>query len=198
MSLLTPREASQLYGVSTETLRNWCEEGKLEVVKTSGGHRRYKKVEEKNRGDMLIAYARTTNRRSGDIEKQTETFRKTYPNHKIITDIGCGIDIKRNGFQWILEQLFCGNIKEVVVADRIKFAGINTEMFEWIFNKFNAKLTVIQTEETSNDDLTDELLGTISIFTTRMRANTKQGFTEKNQDEKNEILSNKKSEDIAK
>lgn len=40
MKLLTPRQASNLLGVSESTVRRWCDSGQLEVSKTSGGHRR--------------------------------------------------------------------------------------------------------------------------------------------------------------
>jgi excisionase family DNA binding protein len=38
---VTPKVASEVLGVSTETLKNWEKEGKIKSVKTEGGHRRY-------------------------------------------------------------------------------------------------------------------------------------------------------------
>jgi excisionase family DNA binding protein len=40
LRLLTPRQASNLLGVSESTVRRWCDAGQLAVSKTSGGHRR--------------------------------------------------------------------------------------------------------------------------------------------------------------
>ena len=42
---LTPIQASKLLNVTTRSLLNWCDDGKLSVVKTAGGHRRYLKSE---------------------------------------------------------------------------------------------------------------------------------------------------------
>lgn len=39
--LVSIGEASQIKGVSVETLRKWEAEGKINAVRTSGGHRRY-------------------------------------------------------------------------------------------------------------------------------------------------------------
>ena len=36
-------EASQLLGVDPDTLRRWADSGKIEVLKTPGGHRRFKR-----------------------------------------------------------------------------------------------------------------------------------------------------------
>ena len=40
--LISPKEASKMLKVSTDTLRNWEIAGKLKVIKTLGGHRRYR------------------------------------------------------------------------------------------------------------------------------------------------------------
>lgn len=40
--LLTRSEVAELFGVSPSTITRWAKEGKLPVVKTLGGHRRYK------------------------------------------------------------------------------------------------------------------------------------------------------------
>ena len=39
--LITPKEASEILGVSKQSLINWEREGFLTAVKTFGGHRRY-------------------------------------------------------------------------------------------------------------------------------------------------------------
>ncbi len=41
--LITIKEAADLLGVTTTTLRRWDKEGKLIPSKTLGGHRRYNK-----------------------------------------------------------------------------------------------------------------------------------------------------------
>lgn len=40
MDLLKPQEAARLAGVSYQTLKKWIYEGKLQSVKTAGGHHR--------------------------------------------------------------------------------------------------------------------------------------------------------------
>jgi excisionase family DNA binding protein len=37
---ITLKRASEILGVTTQTLRNWDNSGKIKVIKTLGGHRR--------------------------------------------------------------------------------------------------------------------------------------------------------------
>lgn len=43
--LLTPAEAAALFRVDPKTVTRWAEAGKLSVVRTLGGHRRFRKSE---------------------------------------------------------------------------------------------------------------------------------------------------------
>ena len=43
--LVSPKKASKMLGITTETLRNWELAGKLKCVKTLGGHRRYRLID---------------------------------------------------------------------------------------------------------------------------------------------------------
>lgn len=40
--LLTPGETADVFGVSPKTVARWAEAGKLEALRTLGGHRRYR------------------------------------------------------------------------------------------------------------------------------------------------------------
>ncbi len=39
MSQYRPGQLAELLGVSTDTVRRWCDEGRLETVRSEGGHR---------------------------------------------------------------------------------------------------------------------------------------------------------------
>jgi putative resolvase len=59
--LISIGELAELKGISVDTIRRWEKEGKLESVRTDGGHRRYRLsdfVEEKT--GKTIAYARVS------------------------------------------------------------------------------------------------------------------------------------------
>jgi excisionase family DNA binding protein len=178
MNYLTPREASFLYNVSQETLRDWANTGKIEWCKTEGGHRRYKRIEQTTfpKVRYSVIYARVSSKKQeGDLQRQIEFIKQKCPNHKVIQDIGSGINSKRQGFRWILDQLFRRNIKEVVVSSADRFSRLGSDLFKWIFEKFDAKLIVLADEQakTSNEELSEELLEIITVFTARYHGSRK-------------------------
>lgn len=55
--LISPKKTAKMLGVCIVTLRNWEKNGKLECVRTLGGHRRYKLEEIKkilNKKDIAL------------------------------------------------------------------------------------------------------------------------------------------------
>lgn len=44
-TFLTPAEAAEIAGVSRKTLARWESEGKIQAIRTGGGHRRYRQSE---------------------------------------------------------------------------------------------------------------------------------------------------------
>ena len=62
-------------------------------------------------------YARVSSiKQRGDLERQVQVLRRSYPDYELITDIGSGLNHKRTGFKKILDILFKGDIGEVVCA----------------------------------------------------------------------------------
>jgi excisionase family DNA binding protein len=45
IDLLTPREAAEMFGVTTTTLARWVRAGEISSVTTPGGHRRYQRAD---------------------------------------------------------------------------------------------------------------------------------------------------------
>jgi excisionase family DNA binding protein len=43
--LLTPREVAEIFGVRTTTIARWARQGRLNPLRTPGGHRRYSREE---------------------------------------------------------------------------------------------------------------------------------------------------------
>jgi excisionase family DNA binding protein len=170
MSYVAASEASKLYGVHPETLREWADTGKIEFQRTVGGHRRYKVFEPATTKKNFI-YARVSSKKQEqDLQRQIKYLSKKYPNYEVISDIGSGLNFKRKGFRRILEQLYQRNIGEVVVSteDRFSRLGAN-ELFEWMFGKFGGKLTILhqRASKSSNEELAEELLEVITVFTAR-------------------------------
>lgn len=165
------REARAYYRVSDQTLRDWATDGKINYIRTSGKHHRYEIPDKAQIDSKCYLYARVSSRKqSADLERQIEWLKARYPSYEVITDIGSGISLKRPGFKRVLDELFNRSVKEVVVAADDRFSRFGThELFTWLFARFGAKLTVLrsQAHRAKSEELANELLEVITIFTAR-------------------------------
>lgn len=166
-----PKEAAKFYQVSEQALRNWSIKGKIKYITTKGGHRRYLISEENKDGErQKIIYARVSSRKQKeDLQRQKTYLQTKYPEHKLISDIGSGINSKRKGFRSILEGVFKGTIEEVVVASKDRFSRFNFELFEWIFQEHNSFLISDSKEpsKTEEQELSEDLMSIVTIFSSR-------------------------------
>ena len=137
---VSPKEAAKILSVSNDTLRRWAQTGKIKTIRTKGGHRRYFIDRPKTKKGNFI-YARVSSKKQKDnLKNQIAFLKNKYPKHILVKDIGSGINFKRRGFRSILEKLFDGDVKEVVVTSEDRFSRFGFELFEYIFKKFNARL----------------------------------------------------------
>lgn len=162
------REAIKHFKVSEQTLRDWANSNKVKYITTKGGHRRYL-IEEKQTKKKRIIYARvSSSKQKNDLIRQVKFMRRKYPKYEVVFDIGSGINYKRPKFKWILEQLFAGNIGEVVVASYDRFSRLGQGLFTWLFAKFGAKLTrVNQHIKSKSEEFIDDLMEIITVYSAR-------------------------------
>lgn len=187
--MFKPKELSELLGVSKECLRNWSLEGKIKFTTTEGGHRRYiyEFVEEDKK--QSIIYTRvSSSKQKNDLKRQSAYLKEHFPDHELITDIGSGLNFKRKGLLRILELLFSGNIKEVVVAHRDRLCRFGFELFEFIFKKHGAILTVFENEgiKAPINEFAEDVLSIITVFTARYYGSRKYNLLQENKDLSNE------------
>lgn len=170
-------EASHYYQISISNLRKWAREGRIQVSKTAGGHYVYF-IPEIN--DPIaspdtckwcpnIIYSRVSSRKQReDLARQSAFLQHRYPSHTLLEDIGSGINYKRPGFRSILEQLFKGNIKHVVVAHSDRFSRFGFDFFQWLFSHFGAVLEAVeQPKSESGDELVEDIMEVFTVFTAR-------------------------------
>ena len=117
-----------------------------------------------------IAYCRVSSKKQeDDLERQKDFFRTKYPDYELVTDIGSGINWKRKGLKTILESAMQGNLSELMVAHRDRLCRFGFELVEWILERNNVKLSVLDREDhkSPDHDLTDDILSIIHIYSCR-------------------------------
>jgi len=109
-ALLPPREAARILGISYPTLKQWIYRGKLQTVKTPGGHHRVPESEI----DRLIP--RSVER--GDVASRRINFRKISGRNQLV---GRVLSIKYSG---LLAQVTMAigeqHITAIITADAAK------------------------------------------------------------------------------
>lgn len=178
---LRPEEASKLLKVTVRTLEMWESDGKLKCIRTKGGHRRFllSDVIFKAGGDIKLQSTRkekycycrvSTASQKEDLERQIEFFRLKFPDHKIIRDIGSGINFKRKGFNSLLDSAIKGNVEEIVVTHKDRLCRFGFEFVERIVSTCsNGKIVVLDQQETSPEkELVNDLISIVTVFSSRL------------------------------
>lgn len=181
---LSPGQAAKLLNVTVRTLYNWETTGKIKCIRTNGNHRRYimssipdyknfitketKEIEHSSKRKVCYCRVSTTSQKE-DMERQVEYFKREYPHHEIIKDIGSGLNFKRKGFNSILDSAIEGNINEVVVTHKDRLCRFGFELVEHIIGKYDGKIVVLDNEATSPEqELTGDLLSIVGVFSSRL------------------------------
>jgi len=175
-SVVKANEAAIYYNISIPNLRKWAREGTVPVQRTPGGQYKYiipsandepEQTPTDDNWTQHIIYARVSSRKQfDDLQRQSNYLKQLYPNYSIVTDIGSGINFQRKGFKTILERLFQGHIKSVVVAHQDRFVRFGFDFFQWLFTKFNAVLETVDNPSISNGEyIVSDIMEIFTVFT---------------------------------
>ena len=197
---ITTKEAKKTLGVCEATLRQWADKGFFPTIRTPGGQRLYniksflldkssttnKEESDNNQNDkQCFCYCRvSSNGQKEDLQRQISYMQEKFPNHKVISDIGSGINFKRKGLRSLLELTCKGLVTEVVVAYRDRLCRFAFELLEWFFHFHGVKLVVLNevVDSSGNQELAEDLLAIINVF--NCRVNGKRKYTKRKDKDK--------------
>ena len=171
MKYVTPQEASKMLGVSVGTLRRWDSEGKIKTIRTPGGQRRFC-VEEYEPTDnkQIVLYARvSTNSQKDDLKRQVDYLQSIYPKGELVTEVGSGLNFKRRKFLSILERVLKNDISILVVAYSDRLVRFGFPLIEWLCQKADCKLVVLNERQLSPEqELVEDILSILHCFSSRL------------------------------
>jgi predicted site-specific integrase-resolvase len=172
---ITPQEAQNMFGFHPKTLNRWALAGKIEFIKSPGGHARYsidslQSVSHKEDNRKIILYARvSTGTQKDDLASQADYVSKAYPQARIITDIGSGMNFKRKKFIDLMEQVSRKEIKLIVVAHKDRLARFGFEFIEWFCNINGCTIEVLNhTYKTPHAELVDDFMAIMHCFSSKL------------------------------
>ncbi len=169
---ITSKNACEHFGIHANTLRKWADEGKIAHIRSPSGQRLYdvSSVGKKINTRTKICYARVSSAsQKEDLERQVLFLKQKYPDYEVVTDVGSGLNFKRKGFRRVLESVLSNSVSEIVVAHRDRLCRFGFELVQWICDKSDTKLVVLeQTSLSPTEELTKDLLSIIHVFSCRL------------------------------
>jgi excisionase family DNA binding protein len=188
--LVSVGEASKILAVSGETIRNWCDAGELEFVRTFGGHRRvglrsirrWLGEDEEPQGDRQTAiYCRcstSTQTKEGNLDRQKERllrhcesqFQIGRENILVISETGSGLNESRKGYQRLIELVLAGKLERIVVEHRDRIARFGTTTFALLCERMNVELIVTNMKEDVSDEIemASDIMSLVTVYSARL------------------------------
>jgi len=188
-------EYAKLFKVHPQTLRRWAESGKVQFKWSPGGIRLYRLPDADRSGgepveEKKVVYARvSSSKQKDDLQRQADYLLSKFPGHRLVTDVGSGINWKRKGLLSLLDAANTGDLQELVVATRDRLCRFAFDLLQHIFTQRGVRLVVLDSADMSPEqELSDDLLSIVQIFC--CRRNGKRRYSNGAADEKDQAESN--------
>ena len=181
---LSAAKARHKLGVCAKTLRNWDSKNLIQTRRTPTGIRIYdvnsilisRTDQSLKHSGHCVVYARVSSaKQKGDLERQIQSLSEKFPQHKVVRDVGSGINWRRPGLKTILRYCLEGSLRELVVSHRDRLSRLGFELIEFLVKEAGGKLVVldkgIQGESSEEfrgeSELGEDLLSIIHVFSSR-------------------------------
>lgn len=168
---VTPAQAAKTLGVSTQTLRNWDKTGKIKVIRTPTGLRRYdlSSIVGKIQGTTVI-YARVSSyKQREDLDRQADYLQSLYPEAEVIKEIGSGLNYRRQKLKTLLERILSGDVQRLVVAHKDRLARFGFDLFRFLCEFNSCELVVCDNASLSPErEMVEDILAIVHVFSCRL------------------------------
>jgi predicted site-specific integrase-resolvase len=174
------RIATKHYNVTSQTVRAWADRGEIDFIQLPSGQRRYKirgdgntpcPAAESEKEKINICYCRvSSNGQKDDLKRQVEHMQEKYPGWTVYTDIGSGLNWKRQGLRAVLRRCLLGEVGKVAVAHKDRLARFGYEIFEYMLGQCGVELVCNyeETHRSRESELVDDILSIVTVFSARI------------------------------
>lgn len=127
-------------------------------------------VEQRGGRDLIdVAYCRVSSAgQKADLERQVAYLRERCPRAEVVRDVGSGLNFKRKGLRSILERALKGHLRSVTVAHRDRLCRFGFELVQWLLERQQVRLVVLDDQQQSPEsEFTEDLLAIVHVFSCR-------------------------------
>jgi putative resolvase len=178
----SPKNFSNLVGVSVFTLQRWDRNGTLTAHRTPTNRRYYTHDQYLQYRGLVagshgktIAYARVSSpSQKKDLVTQKEALRAYCLEHGIkvdqwVEDVGSALNYQRKGFNQVIEDIELGRVKRLIIGYEDRFVRFGYDWFEAFCERHGTEIKVINGEAFSpQEELVRDLAAIITVFSARL------------------------------
>ncbi len=182
--LLRMKEVSTLLGVTSQTLRNWSNEGYIQAVIGKGRQRRFKLSEVRRlmnfdkpqsyQNTCLIYCRVSTTIQRANLSRQRDRLEayavaNGYILENIYEDIASGMNFKRKGLLRLLKHCQTHAIKAVLIEFKDRLARFGVELIQELLHSFGTELVIVnQVESDYKQEIIEDMIAIIVHFSSRL------------------------------
>jgi len=189
-------QAAKFFNVSLRTIYRWKNSGKISYITTPSGHYLYKITDMPISEKIKVIYIRvSSNKQTGDLERQKTFASQQFPSHQIISDVGSGLNFKRRGLRKLLKMVLSNSIEEIIITSKDRLCRFGYDLIEWLCIENDTKLVVLDkdtgTKMSRESEFVRDVLSIIQIYTCKW--NGQRRYINKSKEDKTKINIESKS-----
>lgn len=206
-------ELAKMIGMSTKTIQNYCNQGKIEFIQINSTNRmiprseviKFLKLKDvliddgNSKKDIIYARVSTNKQKSrGDLDRQVSSIEKYViyhnPNNlEVITDVGSGLNDKRKGMVKLINLIQNDEVSRVFITYKDRLTRFGFNFIKQICDFHNVSIIEVSSEvndKTESEELAEDIISIIHSFSGKlygMRKQLKETICKEIGDDENDI-----------
>ena len=177
--LLSVKNFGEEAGVTPQTVRNWCNTGRINFETTKGKHRRINRNELRKvtfKEKITISYARVSTRNKLDDLLRQKQVLELYCSskgfeYKTIEDVGSGLNYTKKGLNELIHLIETEQINNLVITHKDRLLRFGSEIIFKLCEIHHINIHIINRDEEKTDftkELVDDVLSIITVFSAKL------------------------------
>ena len=178
MAWISIGKIAELFGVTTQSIRDWTKQGKLSAKRTLGNHRRYnlEEIEQKlgieSESKTTILYSRVSaHDQKEDLLRQKQELKNYSEEQQIcnfieISEIGSGLNYEKRGLKKLLTLVLSGKAKRIVVSYKDRLMRFASQILEQVCVAQNVEIVVLNERPVKKFEeiVVEDVLSVLTVY----------------------------------